>query len=150
MGIGAGLSDWADGYLARRLGISTKIGTYLDPAADKILLVTVFVCLGFAGRIPLWLVVLVIGRDLVIVVGVLLLWKLRHRTRFTPLVSGKISTFFQIATVLVVLVGSVLGTTLVRELRVFTVAATTFFTALSGVNYVRRGIRMASSRQEIS
>jgi cardiolipin synthase len=150
VGIGAGLSDWADGYLARRLGIITKFGTYLDPAADKLLLITVFVCLGFAGLIPLWLVVLVVARDLVIVVGVFLLWKLRHRTRFTPLVSGKISTFFQIATVLVVLVGSVSGISGVRELRVFTIAATTFFTTLSGINYVRRGIRMASRRYEIS
>jgi cardiolipin synthase len=149
-GIGAGISDWADGYLARRLSVITTTGTYLDPAADKVLLFTVFVCLGFAGRIPAWLVVLVIARDLVIVVGVVLLWKIRHRTRFTPLLSGKISTFFQIATVLVVLVESVLQTSPVRELKLFVLAATTFFTALSGLNYVRRGIRMASPRYEIS
>lgn len=141
---GAGFTDWIDGYVARRLGAMSKAGTYLDPAADKLLLVTAFVSLGLIGLIPAWLIILVVIRDLVIVVGVALLWKLRGRTEFAPLLSGKLSTAFQIFTVLAVLVGTAFPFKGASILRDAGVAGTLLFTVVSGVNYVRKGIKMAS------
>jgi cardiolipin synthase (CMP-forming) len=140
----AGVTDWIDGYVARRLGAMSKIGSYLDPAADKLLLVIAFVSLGVIGLIPDWLVLLVVARDLVIVIGVALLWKLRGRTEFTPLLSGKLSTAFQIFTVLAVLVGTVFPFTGARILRDAGIAGTLLFTLVSGLNYVRKGIKMAA------
>jgi cardiolipin synthase len=140
-----GISDWADGYLARRLQVTSKLGTYIDPAADKVLLVTAFLSLGLDGAIPPWLVGLVIGRDIVIVVGVSLLWRLRHRTEFTPLIAGKISTTFQIVTVLVVLMSRVFLWRAMHGALLACFALTAVFTVVSGVGYVRKGIRLAGS-----
>lgn len=140
-----GLSDWADGYLARRLGSTSRLGTYLDPAADKVLLVAAFIALGTIGAIPVALVILVLGRDLVIVAGVILLWKLRRRTEFAPLGIGKISTVFQIMTVFVVLVSLIAPLGLIQKVRLICLFATALFTISSGIAYVRKGIRMAST-----
>lgn len=140
----AALTDWLDGYAARLLGVSGELGAYLDPAADKILLVVSFVSLGVVGQIPMWLVWLVLGRDVVIVTGIILLWLLRNRTEFPPLLSGKISTFFQIVTVLVVLLDTVFEIHSVAILRQIGIVLTAFFTGFSGINYVRRGIVMSS------
>src|SRR3954468_21280299 len=65
----AGVSDWMDGFVARRFGLSTRLGSFLDPAADKLLMVVSFLVLGWLGLLPGWLVVLVVLRDLVIVAG---------------------------------------------------------------------------------
>jgi cardiolipin synthase (CMP-forming) len=139
------LSDWADGYFARRWGNTSRLGTYLDPAADKVLLVTAFITLGAVGAIPRALVILVLGRDVVIVIGVFLLWKFRRRKEFNPLGIGKISTVFQIMTVFLVLVVLVAPSRWVENARLICFFATAVFTILSGIAYVRKGIRMAAT-----
>ena len=63
----AGLSDAVDGYLAKRFGWQTELGTYLDPIADKALLVSIYVTLGFTNHLPVWLVIAVVSRDILIV-----------------------------------------------------------------------------------
>ena len=63
----AGLSDAADGYLAKRYGWDSELGAYLDPIADKALLVSIYVTLGLAGHLPVWLVIAVVSRDILIV-----------------------------------------------------------------------------------
>jgi cardiolipin synthase len=88
----AGVSDWVDGYLARNHGMGTEIGAYLDPVADKALLVSVYVTLGFLKEIPPWLVILVVSRDVLIVVAVLVSWLMNQPMRMAPLMIGKIST----------------------------------------------------------
>lgn len=140
----AGASDWLDGYLARRLGSTSKVGVYLDPAADKLLLATAFICLGVIGQIPKWLMGLVIGRDLVIVIGAFLLWRLRKRTDFEPVFSGKASTAFQILTVLAILLENAFSTKLLYGVKMLGFAGATLFTCISGYLYVLKGIRMAS------
>lgn len=140
----AGFTDWVDGYVARRLGAESKVGAYLDPAADKLLLVICFVSLGFIGLLPAWLIFLVVARDLIIVAGSALLWRLRGRTEFTPLLSGKLSTASQICTVLVVLMGAAFPFGAARILREAGITLTALLTCLSGTNYVRKGIKMAA------
>ncbi|MGE0523903.1 MAG: CDP-alcohol phosphatidyltransferase family protein, partial [Variibacter sp.] len=63
----AGISDAVDGFLAKHFNMTTEIGAYLDPLADKVLLVSIYVALGIAGNIPRWLVILVVSRDLMII-----------------------------------------------------------------------------------
>jgi cardiolipin synthase len=142
IGIFAGLTDWLDGYAARKLKIRTESGTYLDPAADKALLVVAFLSLGWVRQLPAWLVSLVLGRDIVIVVGVVLLWKFRNRSHFPPLLLGKVSTFFQIVTVVLVLLNAAFPGRLLAILRLLGFVCTAFFTGLSGISYIRRGIEM--------
>lgn len=93
----AGVSDAVDGFLARHLDARSELGGYLDPLADKALLVGVYVTLGLQGHIPSWLVILVVFRDLLIVGGVLLLQTLDRRTVITPLLVSKANTAAQIA-----------------------------------------------------
>jgi cardiolipin synthase (CMP-forming) len=139
----AGVTDWLDGFAARRLGTSGHFGVVLDPLADKVLLVTLFVALSMAQRIPWWLLVLVLGRDIVIVVGALLLRWLRGSREFLPSMLGKISTFFQIMLVLHVLLYAVFPYQVFSLLKSAAIVLATIFTGLSGADYVRRGWLMA-------
>src|SRR3989338_7947065 len=92
----AGVSDVLDGVLARRLGQQTTLGTYLDPIADKLLLSSSFVVLGMAGQIPLWLVILVLSRDVIILSTVLVMILTTPLRTFPPSLYGKANTVAQI------------------------------------------------------
>ena len=72
--LAAGVSDAVDGFLAKRFGMATELGAYLDPLADKALIVSIYVALGITEAIPRWLVILVVSRDILIVGGVMLSW----------------------------------------------------------------------------
>lgn len=93
----AGFSDAADGYLAKRFGLATPFGRYLDPVADKLLMLAAFLALTVLGFAPLWLAALVIARDIAIVAGILLAHVLALPLRIAPLAIGKLSTATQIA-----------------------------------------------------
>ena len=92
----AGLSDAADGFLAKRYGWRSELGAYLDPIADKALLVSIYVTLGFAGHLPVWLVIAVESRDILIVGAVVLSWMLSRPLSMQPLPISKANTFAQI------------------------------------------------------
>ena len=92
----AGVSDAVDGFLARRFGLVSRFGEYLDPAADKILMLICFVTLSIMHQAPLWLSVIVIGRDAAIVLGVFLARALSLPVKMEPLVIGKANTVVQI------------------------------------------------------
>ena len=93
----AGISDAADGYLAKRYGWHTELGAYLDPIADKALLVAMYVALGISGHLPAWLVIVVVSRDILIVGAVVLAWMMWRPVEVKPLAVSKINTFAQIA-----------------------------------------------------
>ncbi len=99
----AGVSDGIDGYLARRLSSQTELGSYLDPIADKLLLVSVFAALGIIKILPAWLVLLVITRDLLIIVGVMLAWVLGQPFTMKPRAISKANTAVQIIFIAAVL-----------------------------------------------
>jgi cardiolipin synthase len=100
----AGLSDAADGFLAKRFGFATRFGRYLDPAADKLLMLASFVTLTLLGIAPIWLTAIVIGRDLAIILGVVLVVLFELPVNVEPLFVGKISTACQIGYVFFALV----------------------------------------------
>lgn len=139
----AGVTDWLDGYTARKLQVAGKAGVILDPLADKALLVTLFLALGYIRLIPLWLLCLVIVRDLVIVIGSVLLRIRRNIRRFVPSILGKVSTFFQIVFVLLVLLSATFPHQIVAWLKTTSLVLTAIFTLLSGIGYVRKGIQLA-------
>jgi cardiolipin synthase len=100
----AGVSDGVDGFLAKRWSQVTALGAHLDPLADKLLLVSIFVALGVGSYLPPWLVILVVSRDLLILGGLMVAWVMHRPMPIKPLVISKVNTFGQI-----LLVGSVLG-----------------------------------------
>ena len=86
----AGISDAVDGYLAKRFNWTTELGAYLDPLADKALLVSIYVTLGMLKFLPAWLVILVVSRDILIVGAVILSWLMDKPLRMAPLMISKI------------------------------------------------------------
>ncbi len=102
----AGLTDSLDGWLARREQWETPIGSVLDGAADKLLLVSVYICLWWLGSVPAWLVAMLFGRDLLISLGYLLCRVQLGKSAAAPIPTGKIHTFFQICLVVLILVQS--------------------------------------------
>lgn len=92
----AGVSDGVDGFIARHFDQRSELGAYLDPMADKLLLVSVFVVLGLMGQLPLWLVVLAVSRDVLIVLAVLLSTVMHHPVHVRPLFVSKVNTTVQI------------------------------------------------------
>ena len=88
----AGISDAVDGFLAKRFNWETELGAYLDPIADKLLIVCIFIALGVTGRLPSWLVIMVVSRDVLIVIAVVLSWLLGNPTPMKPLAVSKINT----------------------------------------------------------
>ncbi|MBI4412072.1 MAG: CDP-alcohol phosphatidyltransferase family protein [Deltaproteobacteria bacterium] len=93
----AGFTDLLDGFLARHFNMRSRLGSLLDPAADKFLMVVSFITLSWMKTIPLWLTGIVIGRDLMITLGVILLNLMRIRLYYRPTRLSKITTFFQIS-----------------------------------------------------
>ena len=92
----AGLTDAVDGYVASRFNQMTDLGAILDPIADKSLLVSIFITLGILGIIPVWLVILVVARDMMIVGAVIVSWLLSNPVEIKPLFVSKANTVAQI------------------------------------------------------
>jgi cardiolipin synthase (CMP-forming) len=105
----AGISDAVDGFLAKRFGMATELGAYLDPLADKAMIVSIYVALGIAEAIPRWLVILVVSRDIMIVGAVILSWLVDKPIAPKPLMVSKLNTVAQIVLALLVLGGLGLG-----------------------------------------
>ncbi|BCB19976.1 CDP-alcohol phosphatidyltransferase family protein [Bosea sp. ANAM02] len=92
----AGISDAVDGFLAKRCGMASELGAWLDPVADKALIVSIYITLAVVGAIPVWLVALVVARDLMIVAAVILSWLLDKPLTIAPIVVSKLNTAAQI------------------------------------------------------
>ncbi|MEM5473335.1 CDP-alcohol phosphatidyltransferase family protein [Hoeflea sp. AS60] len=99
----AGASDGLDGFIARHFNQRSELGTWLDPIADKFLLVSVFVMLGWLGVVPNWLVILAVSRDALIIGAVVLSSLLEHPVELRPLLVSKANTMFQIILLILVL-----------------------------------------------
>ena len=93
----AGVTDGLDGFIAKRFDQRTKLGAYLDPLADKALLVSIYVTLAIVGVSPRWLAIVVVSRDLMIMGAVILSWVLEDPVEIDPLRVSKANTTAQIA-----------------------------------------------------
>lgn len=123
----AGISDAVDGFLAKRFNWTTELGAYLDPLADKLLIVSIYIALGVSQKIPLWLVIAVVSRDILILLAVLLSWLLDRPVHIKPLAVSKLNTAAQIVLAATVLAdeGFGLGLGAVRDVLVWITAAST-------------------------
>jgi cardiolipin synthase (CMP-forming) len=101
--LAAGISDAVDGFLAKRFGMATELGAYLDPLADKAMLVSIYVALGITDAVPRWLVILVVSRDIMIVSAVILSWLVDKPVPLKPLGVSKLNTVAQISLACVVM-----------------------------------------------
>ena len=93
----AGLSDAVDGFLAKRFNMTSRLGTLLDPLADKALLVSIYMALGISGEIPRWIVILVVSRDIMIVAAVMVSWLFDRPVAMKPSMVSKLNTVAQVA-----------------------------------------------------
>jgi len=147
--LAAGVSDAVDGFLAKRYGMTTVLGAYLDPLADKALLVSIYVTLGINGLLPRWLVILVVSRDVMIVGGVMLSWLVGSPVKMQPLVVSKLNTVAQIVLVCVVLgsLGFDLHVGITTDILMYLVAATTLLSVAAYLTGWTRHMNAATAKQ---
>jgi cardiolipin synthase (CMP-forming) len=136
----AGVSDLADGFLAKRFRMATELGAYLDPLADKAMLVSIYVTLGIVEAIPRWLVILVVWRDIMIVTAVILSWLVDRPVKLKPLTISKFNTLAQILLAAFVLAWLGIGLHLDLAIQVLT-ALVALLTLLSIAFYLAAWVR---------
>jgi cardiolipin synthase len=145
----AGLSDAADGFLAKRFGFASRFGRFLDPAADKLLMLAAFVTLTVLKVTPLWLTLLVIARDAAIVAGIGLSRLFELPVRVEPLFVGKLSTAMQIVYVALALFLLTFDLQWTRTLDDAAIA-TASLTVLSWLAYTGVGLRALLRRRRVA
>jgi cardiolipin synthase len=135
----AGITDILDGVIARMANQRTKLGAYLDPLADKLLLTSAFVTLSILHLLPIWVAIIVLSRDLIIIVGTLLLYVTETPLEVVPTVLGKGATLAQLLYLALALVFIYLQRD--RAILIPLLAIMLVLTVVSGLQYVYRGIR---------
>jgi cardiolipin synthase len=137
---GAAVSDGLDGLVARWFSQKTRLGSFLDPISDKLLLYTDYVALAVLKEIPVLLSVIVISRDVIIVMGVSILFFNQIQFEIKPTVISKITTIFQLLLVLLILAsGYIHFADWLRQGLIFT---TLICTILSGLHYIYSGLKI--------
>ena len=138
----AGLSDALDGSLARILKQQTVLGAYLDPIADKALLISSFVTLSILHIIPSWLAVIVISRDFIILLGISVLSMMSITVEIKPAFVSKVTTALQLISILLALSIKCLPYDLNGMWLLILYWVTALFTILSGLHYISRGMKL--------
>lgn len=142
----AAISDAVDGFLAKRFDMTTELGAYLDPLADKALIVSIYVALGVTELIPRWLVILVVSRDIMIIGAVMLSWLVGRPVKVKPLMVSKLNTAAQILFACVVLASLAFGWQLGLLITVL-MALVAVLTLLSVAFYVAEWVRHMNSAE---
>ena len=140
----AGVSDLLDGWLAKRFGWTSELGKWLDPVADKFLLVTVFVVAAWAGLVPRWLTAVVVARDVMIALGALTYLAWLGNLQGRPTFASKLNTLVQLAYLLGILMYKAIGFPPV-QLLLLGAMVTLATTVLSGLGYVVEYSRRAAA-----
>lgn len=141
----AGFTDLLDGNIARAFKMTTQVGAYLDPIADKCLLSGVFLALSVAKIVPTWIVAIIFARDVLILAGVGMVLLLTKVRRFPPSVWGKSSTVAQILTAVVWMTRNALQVPALDSLAWLLLWPCVGLTIYSGLDYTVRGIRIAQA-----
>jgi len=129
-------TDYLDGFVARKKKLLTPLGTFLDPTADKFLLVSTFIALTVKNAIPFWVMIVVISRDIILLAGWLLTYIFTGVKNITPSILGKLTTFFQMLTVFFALLQF-------SHNWIFWWAAV-IFTVASGIDYTAMGLKVVN------
>jgi cardiolipin synthase len=137
--VGAGITDGLDGLIARVYRQRTPMGEYLDPIADKLLLTSAFIALAVMRIIPGWLTVIVIARDVIIVLGIVILLLTSHRVEIKPLFISKTATCFQIATIVWALLAPY--SLFMRGVLPYVIWVTAILTCITGFQYIYIGTK---------
>ena len=134
----AGLTDALDGFIARLFNQKTHFGAFIDPIADKMLLITSYITLSIYSLLPSWLTVLVVSRDIIILTGIAILMLNNKPLEIKPRLMSKVTTFFQILTVCLFLLLPLLenNPTTASQIMVFLTAG---LTVVSGIEYIMVG-----------
>lgn len=141
--IAASVTDILDGFIARVTKQITDFGKILDPVADKFFLVTSFILMSNIGLIPKWLAIIVISKDLIVVIGSVILYFVTHKLNIEPSILGKASSASQFFLVGLVLLYCNLDEAMSVPDPVFSIVAVV--TALAGFHYVYKGLKIANS-----
>lgn len=141
----AGITDGIDGLLARITHQRTELGAYLDPIADKLLLFSAFITLAIVEIIPSWLVVIVVTRDIIILVGFLVMVLTGYHPEIHPSLLSKMTTAFQIVTVALVLLSGYYPS--FKQLSMIAIYGTAIITILSGTQYIYIGTRILNEKK---
>jgi cardiolipin synthase len=142
--VAAGISDALDGFIAKRFNARTNLGSYLDPLADKALIVSIYIALGIVQALPRWFVILVVSRDIMIVAAVMLSWVVAKPVAMKPLAVSKANTAAQI--ILATAVLAALGLAFQADWLIWLgIAVVTALTLLSIAAYVREWVRHMGS-----
>lgn len=148
----ASLTDFADGFLARRLKQQSRLGRFLDPLADKLLISAAFVVMAVPhpqfASIPVWLTVAVVGRDVMIVLGALLVYSLTRFREFKPTLLGKINTLAELGLIVWFLVFHTTGRLIFLLPFLYAIVAASV--VVSGTEYVIRGASILRRRTHAS
>ena len=139
--LAAAISDGLDGFIARVWKLQTKLGSFLDPMADKLLVTTSFLTLSVLDIIPLWLALAVISRDIIIVSGSLLVYLMKNELTIRPQLIGKVTTFFQFSYILLVLIQSAASMPFLLKLYGPMLVLTGGLTIISGGVYILDGLK---------
>ena len=138
----AAISDAVDGFIARLFQARSEMGNYIDPLADKVLLVAAYLSLGYRGVLDEWIVILVVFRDLLIVGGVIFNNVFADKDLLLdPLKVSKVNTLFQILLVVVVLAGLYLGLPILDIMKDYLIFFVAITTIISGAGYLLRWFR---------
>ena len=137
----AGFTDLLDGVVARATGADTRMGQLLDPVADKVLLSGVFVGLAWIGSVPLWLVGIVFGRDVLLILSSLFAMLFTTYSNLKPNLLGKTSTAFQILTAGIFIAANALGGAPLHTLGIAFIWPTALLACLSAAVYAWRASR---------
>lgn len=142
----AAATDALDGVIAKQFSVESEVGAFLDPLADKALLLGVFVLLGYTGHLATWLVILIVFRDFLIIAGAIMFHTITHSLKMAPLLVSKVNTLAQIllASLVLVELGLEFDLTGIVDLLVIVVAGTTF---ASGAAYVIKWGMLAATME---
>ena len=142
--LAAGISDGIDGFLAKRFHMTSELGAYLDPLADKALIMSIYVSLGIAGALPIFLVILVVSRDIMIIGAFLLAWLVGKPMPVRPLLVSKVNTVAQIFLATLVLAEQAFGFD-AAMVSTLTMALVAILTLLSIAFYLAEWVRHMNS-----
>lgn len=136
------LTDALDGMIARLTKQQTNLGAFLDPIADKLLIVSAFVTLVLRGMLPVWFVMVVVSRDVILVLGSMVLFLTGHEFKARPSIIGKSTTVLQLSAVSLSLVLHIYGVK--SPLMQVLYWVTAIFTVISGIQYLSRGTKIVN------